>query len=199
MINFHLPFDSESYTHRIGRTGRAGKSGKAVTLVTTRESRALMRLKGTSGMNLVIAALPTKKEVMARREEDFLKKIIETEIHPDAEEILEKLLDTEDKRTIALKLLSNMLDKTKISGPEKIGKTPAEWSETPPSRGGREGRGGRGGYSSGRRDGYRGDKGKSNASSSEGRRQGNGAPPKREGGGNPSGKPVKKAQRFRNR
>ncbi|MCZ8343503.1 MAG: DEAD/DEAH box helicase [Leptospira sp.] len=204
VINFHLPFDSESYTHRIGRTGRAGKSGKAVTLVTTRESRALMRLKGTSGMNLVIAALPTKKEVMARREEDFLKKITETEIHPDAEEILEKLLDTEDKRTIALQLLSNMLDKTKISGPEKIGKTPAEWSETPPSRGGRDGRdgggrGGRGGYSGGRRDGYRGDKGKSNASGSDSRRAGSGAPPKREGGSSPSGKPIKKAQRFRNR
>ncbi|MDF3819585.1 DEAD/DEAH box helicase [Leptospira sp. 96542] len=193
VINFHLPFDSESYTHRIGRTGRAGKSGKAVTLVTTRESRALLRLKGTSGNNLTIASLPTKKEVQVRREQDFLDKIIATDIHTDAEEVLEKLLKLEDKKSVALKLLSTMLDKTKISGAEKIGKSVGEWNETPPP--GR--RGGGGGRSSG---GYRGgresrdsSKGKPNES---GRRQ---SSPSKKEGGPVFAKSAKKTQRFRNK
>ncbi|MGB5823053.1 MAG: DEAD/DEAH box helicase [Proteocatella sp.] len=33
ILNFEMPFESEKYTHRIGRTARAGKSGKAVTIV----------------------------------------------------------------------------------------------------------------------------------------------------------------------
>lgn len=214
VINYHLPFDSESYTHRIGRTGRAGKSGKAVTLVTTRESRALLRLKGTSGTQLTIAALPTKKEVHARREEDFLNKIVETEIHADAEEVLEKLLKLDDKRSIALKLLSNMLDKAKISGPEKIGKTPAEWSEMPPgggSGGGRRrrddggGSGSRGGYRGGRsnsdrseRGGERSERGERKERGGESRRSSTPSSSKKEGGVfvKTAGK---KTQRFRNK
>jgi len=32
VFNYHIPFDPQSYVHRIGRTGRAGKSGQAITL-----------------------------------------------------------------------------------------------------------------------------------------------------------------------
>ncbi len=39
VFNYHLPFDSESYVHRIGRTGRAGKQGKAISIVTPHEFR----------------------------------------------------------------------------------------------------------------------------------------------------------------
>ncbi|MFT9847495.1 DEAD/DEAH box helicase [Aneurinibacillus sp. REN35] len=37
VINFDLPFDTEGYIHRVGRTGRAGKSGMAVTLLEPKE------------------------------------------------------------------------------------------------------------------------------------------------------------------
>lgn len=207
VINYHLPFDSESYTHRIGRTGRAGKSGKAVTLVTTRESRALIRLKGTSGTNLTIAALPTKKEVLARREEDFLNKVVETEIHADAEEVLEKLLKLDDKRSLSLKLLSTMLDKTKISGPEKIGKTPAEWSEMPPGGGsggrrrreeGGSGGGGRSGYRGGRSNSDRSERGERSERGGDSRRSSSSPSSKKEGGVYVKAA-GKKTQRFRNK
>eukprot|EP00481_Brizalina_sp_1-RS-2013_P002265 TRINITY_DN5978_c0_g1_i1.p1 TRINITY_DN5978_c0_g1~~TRINITY_DN5978_c0_g1_i1.p1 ORF type:complete len:109 (-),score=12.25 TRINITY_DN5978_c0_g1_i1:50-376(-) len=45
VFNYHLPFDSESYVHRIGRTGRAGKEGAAVSIVTPHEFRMLQKLK----------------------------------------------------------------------------------------------------------------------------------------------------------
>ena len=32
VINFDLPYEVESYVHRIGRTGRAGTAGKAISL-----------------------------------------------------------------------------------------------------------------------------------------------------------------------
>ena len=41
VINYDIPWDPESYVHRIGRTGRAGRKGEAITLVTPRERRLL--------------------------------------------------------------------------------------------------------------------------------------------------------------
>ncbi|PJZ80442.1 DEAD/DEAH box helicase, partial [Leptospira meyeri] len=153
----------------------------------------------------------TKKEVLARREEDFLNKVVETEIHADAEEVLEKLLKLDDKRSVALKLLSNMLDKTKISGPEKIGKTPGEWSETPPSGGsGRRrrddggGSGGRGGYRGGRSNserserGERSDRGERRERGGESSRRASTPSSKKEGGVYVKAA-GKKTQRFRNK
>ncbi|MGH2522248.1 MAG: DEAD/DEAH box helicase, partial [Anaerolineales bacterium] len=39
VINYDIPYDTESYVHRIGRTGRAGRAGKALLFVTPREQR----------------------------------------------------------------------------------------------------------------------------------------------------------------
>ena len=41
VINFDIPYDTESYIHRIGRTGRAGRTGKALLFITPREQRLL--------------------------------------------------------------------------------------------------------------------------------------------------------------
>jgi superfamily II DNA/RNA helicase len=45
VINYDVPFDPESYVHRVGRTARAGKSGKAVTLITPAELRHLAAIE----------------------------------------------------------------------------------------------------------------------------------------------------------
>ncbi len=47
-FNYHIPFDPESYVHRIGRTGRAGTKGKAITLLTPLEFKELQRIKQKS-------------------------------------------------------------------------------------------------------------------------------------------------------
>ena len=52
VVNFHIPQDPESYTHRIGRTGRAGKKGIAITLITPSEWRKLSYIKRITKTNI---------------------------------------------------------------------------------------------------------------------------------------------------
>ncbi|CAA6814615.1 MAG: DEAD-box ATP-dependent RNA helicase CshA (EC [uncultured Sulfurovum sp.] len=57
VFNYHIPFDPQSYVHRIGRTGRAGKSGKAITLVSTEEFRELQRIQKEVGADMKLATI----------------------------------------------------------------------------------------------------------------------------------------------
>ena len=45
VINYDMPFDSEAYVHRIGRTGRAGRTGEAILFITPRERRFVGNLE----------------------------------------------------------------------------------------------------------------------------------------------------------
>ena len=49
VINFDVPYDTEGYVHRIGRTGRAGKSGRAFTLATTEEGKSVAAIERLIG------------------------------------------------------------------------------------------------------------------------------------------------------
>ncbi len=74
VVNFNLPYDTESYTHRIGRTGRAGNKGTAITFVTPDEYRRLFALKKASGDGLRKGAVPTVSDVIqAKRSRICLK------------------------------------------------------------------------------------------------------------------------------
>lgn len=64
VVNFNLPFDPESYTHRIGRTGRAGNKGTAITFVTPEEYRRLFALRRASGDGLHKGEVPSIPEVI---------------------------------------------------------------------------------------------------------------------------------------
>jgi len=64
VVNFNLPFDPESYTHRIGRTGRAGNKGTAITFVTPEEYRRLFALRRASGDGLHKGSVPTVGDVI---------------------------------------------------------------------------------------------------------------------------------------
>ena len=57
VFNYHIPFDPQSYVHRIGRTGRAGKSGKAITLVSTTEFKELQRIQKEVGAEMKLATI----------------------------------------------------------------------------------------------------------------------------------------------
>jgi len=131
VINYHLPYDTESYTHRIGRTGRAGKTGKAITFVTTRESRALQRLKH-SAQHMSMAKVPTKQSVITKRMQELETKVEHLDIREEAESSLERLLSHLELKDIALKLLSQKIAEQKIGGPDSIGKDPKSWSAEPP-------------------------------------------------------------------
>jgi ATP-dependent RNA helicase DeaD len=67
VVNYDVPSDPDSYTHRIGRVGRAGREGVAITLAEPREHRMLKTIERATGMRITIEKLPTVADLRARR------------------------------------------------------------------------------------------------------------------------------------
>ena len=78
VVNFDVPYDSESYVHRIGRTGRAGRSGEAILFIAARERNMLRIIERATRQPLEPMKLPTVQEVNARRAEKFKKELAAT-------------------------------------------------------------------------------------------------------------------------
>ena len=76
VFNYHIPFDPESYVHRIGRTGRAGTKGKAITLLTPLEFKELQRIKNKVGTSMGHAFIPSKNDLRESTVEALVKKEI---------------------------------------------------------------------------------------------------------------------------
>ena len=93
VFNYHIPFDPQSYVHRIGRTGRAGKAGKAITLVSTEEFRELQRIQKEVGAEMKLETI-TLSGGVAASEIDFtlLQKDVEgVEISPVALDFIDSM------------------------------------------------------------------------------------------------------------
>ncbi|RMQ45423.1 ATP-dependent RNA helicase DeaD [Pseudomonas cichorii] len=67
VFNVDMPYDPESYVHRIGRTGRAGREGRALLLVTPRERRMLQVIERVTGQKVVEVRLPDSQAVLDAR------------------------------------------------------------------------------------------------------------------------------------
>lgn len=63
VINYNLPDDIESYTHRSGRTGRAGKKGISIAIVHTKEKHKIREIEKTINRTFVQGKVPTGLEV----------------------------------------------------------------------------------------------------------------------------------------
>ncbi|MFM7625740.1 MAG: DEAD/DEAH box helicase [Gammaproteobacteria bacterium] len=83
VVNFDVPYDSESYVHRIGRTGRAGRSGEAILFIAARERNMLRIIERATRQPIEPMNLPTVQEVNARRAEKFKKELAATLALPD--------------------------------------------------------------------------------------------------------------------
>jgi len=121
VFNYHIPFDPESYVHRIGRTGRAGTKGKAITLLTPLEFKELKRIKQKVGSSIELAFVPSKKELKEQQKQQIVEEIISKHIYEDALVVLDMLKEEIDEESIFLKLISMVLDKNYIKGPNYIG------------------------------------------------------------------------------
>jgi len=75
VVNFDVPYDSESYVHRIGRTGRAGRSGEAILFISSRERNMLRIIERATRQPIEPMTLPTIQDVNARRAEKFKKEL----------------------------------------------------------------------------------------------------------------------------
>ena len=78
VLNYDIPYDTESYVHRIGRTGRAGRSGDAILFVTPREKGMLRSIERATRQPIEEMKLPSVEAVNDRRVERFLGRITDT-------------------------------------------------------------------------------------------------------------------------
>jgi ATP-dependent RNA helicase DeaD len=76
VINYDIPYDAESYVHRIGRTGRAGRTGSAILFVRPRERRMLSTIERVTRQKIAEMQLPSADDVNAKRRERFKARIL---------------------------------------------------------------------------------------------------------------------------
>ncbi|MFT3762376.1 MAG: DEAD/DEAH box helicase [Pseudoxanthomonas sp.] len=75
VLNYDIPYDTESYVHRIGRTGRAGRKGEAILFVTPREKGMLRAIERATRQPIEEMQLPSVEAVNDRRVSRFLERI----------------------------------------------------------------------------------------------------------------------------
>ena len=75
VVNFDVPYDPESYVHRIGRTGRAGRSGDAILFISPRERNMLRVIERATRQQIEPMELPTLEAVSERRVAKFKERI----------------------------------------------------------------------------------------------------------------------------
>ncbi len=78
VVNYDIPYDTEAYIHRIGRTGRAGRTGEAILFVAPREKRMLNAIEQATRQKIEPLELPTTEMVNNKRIGDFKQKITDT-------------------------------------------------------------------------------------------------------------------------
>ncbi|WP_250459805.1 DEAD/DEAH box helicase [Microbulbifer litoralis] len=78
VINYDIPYDSEAYIHRIGRTGRAGREGDAILFVAPRERRMLRVIEKATKKPIEQLELPSADQVNSARMQRFRERITTT-------------------------------------------------------------------------------------------------------------------------
>lgn len=164
VVNYSLPWDVESYVHRIGRTGRNGKTGYSYSLVSPRELHTLRQIQQKTKANLVKGTVPTFKEVITHKLKMAAEQLLKFENHI-RKDVIETFQATEEytqlekltKEELIIKFLNLKLEKNKHE--EEIpfdflnGRVPRELAapgskEASAGRGGDDFRGPRRDYSS---------------------------------------------------
>ncbi|MGC4029775.1 MAG: DEAD/DEAH box helicase [Steroidobacteraceae bacterium] len=75
VVNYDVPYDTESYVHRIGRTGRAGRSGEAILFIAPRERNLLRLIERATRQTIEPLSLPSVDDVNSRRLAKFKARI----------------------------------------------------------------------------------------------------------------------------
>lgn len=112
VLNVDMPYDPESYVHRIGRTGRAGRTGKALLLVTPRERRMLQVVERVTKQKISEMKLPDAAELLKARIknlQDDLQPRTSSTAHQQLLDTLVQRLDC-GVQDVALALLSRLTE-----------------------------------------------------------------------------------------
>jgi ATP-dependent RNA helicase DeaD len=157
VLNYDIPYDTEPYVHRIGRTGRAGRKGTAILFVSPREKRMLRAIEQATRQPIEPMSLPTHEDISDKRVAQFKRALSETLESQELgffEEVIERY---QQEHNVSLSdiaaALAYLLQKERPLLPERFAPEPAapamarargehaERGERPPRRAEREARG----------------------------------------------------------
>lgn len=113
VYNFDIPQDTESYTHRIGRTGRAGKEGIAVTFVNPIEMDYIRQIEQANDRQMNALRPPHRKEVLKARENDIKEKVqnwMSKDNEPRLQRIAGQLLEEYNDVELIASLLQELVE-----------------------------------------------------------------------------------------
>lgn len=78
VVNYDIPYDTESYVHRIGRTGRAGRTGDAILFIAPRERNLLANIEKATKQKVEEMGLPSTEVINNKRISRFKQNITDT-------------------------------------------------------------------------------------------------------------------------
>lgn len=139
VINYQLPDEIETYTHRSGRTGRAGKSGISMVLITRSEQRKIKAIENKINQKFELKKVPSGMEICGIQLHHLANKIKDAETNPDVESYLpaiNEILEGIDREELIKKLISaeftrfsNYYSKSKDLNASDSGRDRAERSD----------------------------------------------------------------------
>lgn len=97
VINYDMPYDAESFVHRIGRTGRAGREGTSLLFVEPKETRMLKSFERSLNEKLEEVYPPSKKQLQKKRKQKLAQKV---------QEVLNE--DLGDKRALVQQIMHDL-------------------------------------------------------------------------------------------
>jgi ATP-dependent RNA helicase DeaD len=143
VVNYDVPYDPESYTHRIGRTGRAGRSGEAILFITPRERNLLKSIERATRQPISPLELPTIQAVNDVRIARFKDQISDTLAAGGLEEFSSLIEDYEREKNIpAIEIAAALAKMARGDVPLLLDKKQREpqaaaapaWSDDKPAR-----------------------------------------------------------------
>ncbi|MES2049668.1 MAG: DEAD/DEAH box helicase [Pseudomonadota bacterium] len=150
VVNYDVPHDPESYTHRIGRTGRAGRSGDAILFITPREKNLLKAIERATRQPITPLELPTIQAVNDVRIARFKEQITETLAQGELEQFLAIIEGYEREHNVpAFEIAAALAKMARGNEPLLLDKNKREvksddsWRDEQPSRASRSDRGDR--------------------------------------------------------
>jgi ATP-dependent RNA helicase DeaD len=111
IINYGLPDDVESYTHRSGRTGRAGKTGTSIAIINLKEKHKVRNIEKIINKQFEQGVIPTGKQICEKQLFSFIDKLEKVKVNEEEiEDILPSIyrkLDWLDKEDVIKRLISH--------------------------------------------------------------------------------------------
>ena len=143
VINYGLPDDIESYTHRSGRTGRAGKKGTSISIVHTKEKSKIRAIEKTIGKEFVQGDIPSAEEICKKQLYKVMDQIVKTDVNDeeiapfmddinryfeyiDKEDVIKKIVSLEFGKFLAYYADAPEIEKPTARGEKKKKERPSD-------------------------------------------------------------------------